>query len=274
MRSEVTRDAETALETAAVALKSSWHERAAAEDRPDVPAWCVLLHVLIHQLEVEVQVGDRVPANIRADQISEGMRRDLAGANAPSESGQAGSAALPAPLNTADRALKIGINGRRPVVLDQSANRPGARSCPRIGQRIEVSVGQGHRLTISVDLSAFAIHGVRQTRVPDCVLRVGAGDNDVVACAERRQVPLQARIDGPADLTLVRAAEGAAKDPAAAVVEEVVIPHIDVVDHAGDLSLTPPLLDMQRANDVGPTLTAKGSDGGVLTTRLAEGKAI
>src|SRR3984957_2212858 len=102
MRSEVTRDAETALETAAVALKRSRHERAAAEDRSDVPAGCVLLHVLIHQLEVEVQVGDRVPANIRANQISEGMRRDEAGANASSDKGQAGSAALPAPPNTAD----------------------------------------------------------------------------------------------------------------------------------------------------------------------------
>ena len=47
------------------------------------------------------------------------------------------------------------------------------------------------------------------------------------------------------------------RDPAAVSVEEAVIPHVDVVDHAGDLGLAPPLLDMQRADDVGPTLTAK-----------------
>src|SRR3984957_20139096 len=112
MRSEVTGDAETSLETAAVALKLSWYERAASQDRPDKRAWCVLLHVLIHQLEVEVQVGDRVPANIRANQIREGVGRDDAGANAPGE-GRADSAALAAPVDSADRAFEIGVEGRR-----------------------------------------------------------------------------------------------------------------------------------------------------------------
>src|ERR1700679_1125948 len=119
MRSEVTGDAETALETSAGALPRSRYERPAAQDRPDIPAWCVLSHVLIHQLEVEVQVGDRVPADVRANQPSEGVGRDDAGANAPAGGDRAESAALTAPLDTADRAFKIGINGRRPVVLDQ-----------------------------------------------------------------------------------------------------------------------------------------------------------
>src|SRR6202044_1791415 len=119
MRSEVTGDAETSLEASAVAIPLSRNERAAAHDRPDIPAWRVLIHVLIHQLEVEVQVGDGVPANVRANQPSEGVGRDDAGANAPAGGDRAESAALTAPLDTADRALKIGINGRRPVVLDQ-----------------------------------------------------------------------------------------------------------------------------------------------------------
>ena len=45
--------------------------------------------------------------------------------------------------------------------------------------------------------------------------------------------------------------------PQPSVLIEAVIPHIDVVDHAGDLGLAPSLLDVQRADDVGPTLTAK-----------------
>src|ERR1700733_13867506 len=143
MRSEVTGDAETALETAAVALKFSWYERAAAQDRPDKRAWCVLLHVLIHQLEVEVQVGDRVPANIRANQIREGVGRDDAGPNAPGE-GREDSAALAAPVDSADRAFEIGVEGRRPVVLEQRANRPRARRRPAIGQRVEVGIAQDH----------------------------------------------------------------------------------------------------------------------------------
>ena len=72
-----------------------------------------------------------------------------------------------------------------------------------------------------------------------------------------RQVELHARIDAPADLALLRFAGGEAGDPAAGSLEVIVIPHIDIMDHAGNLGLSPPLLDMQRADDVGPTLTAK-----------------
>ena len=82
MRSEVTGDAETALEAAAVALPLPGHERAGAQDRPDKRGGPILVHVLIHQLEVEVQVGDRVPANVRADELGDGVGRKDAGADA------------------------------------------------------------------------------------------------------------------------------------------------------------------------------------------------
>src|ERR1700722_4587597 len=150
MRSEVTGDAETTLETAAVGLPSVREERAGVQDRPDQSAGGILVHVLIHQLEVEVEVGDRVPANVRADQVSEGMGRDNAGADGAA--GRKERPVLVAPVDTAARAFEIGVDGRRPVVLDQPANRPRARGRPRIGQRIEVSVGQGHWLTVSIDL--------------------------------------------------------------------------------------------------------------------------
>ena len=51
-------------------------------DCPDIPAGRILAYVLIHQLEVEVQVGDRVPANVRTHQIRERVRRDDARADA------------------------------------------------------------------------------------------------------------------------------------------------------------------------------------------------
>src|ERR1700683_3309366 len=120
MRSEVASDAETTLETSAVALPLSRNERAAAQDRPDIPAWCVLSHVLIHQLEVEVQVGDRVPADVRANEPSEGVGRDLAGADGAR--GREHRSVLTAPLDTADRGFEIGVDGRRPVVLSQHGN--------------------------------------------------------------------------------------------------------------------------------------------------------
>src|SRR5580704_7708867 len=97
MRSEVTRNAETALEARTRALPRARNESAGVVDRSNVPAWRVLLHVLIHQLEVEVQVGDRVPADIRANQPSEGVGRDLAGADrAPQAQGRP---ALVAPVD-------------------------------------------------------------------------------------------------------------------------------------------------------------------------------
>ena len=137
MRSEVTGDADTALETAAVALPGSRNERAGIEDRPDKRVGSFLADGLIHQLEVEVEVGDRVPANVRANEPSEGVGREDAGANAPG-GGRADSAAHTAPEDLADGAFKVGINGRRPMVLQQAGNGPGGRGRPRVGQRIEV----------------------------------------------------------------------------------------------------------------------------------------
>src|SRR5271156_2034092 len=133
MRSEVTSDAETSLEARARALERARNESAGVVDGSNVPARRILLHVLIHQLEVEVQVGDRVPADVRANEPSEGVGRDDAGANAPAGGGRAESAALTAPLDTADRAFEIGIDGRRPVVLKQAGHGPSARGRPVIG---------------------------------------------------------------------------------------------------------------------------------------------
>src|SRR5580698_4203020 len=261
MRSEVTGDAETALEAAAVALPSSGNEGTGVEDRSDVPARRVLLHVLIHQLEVEVQVGDRVPADVRADQVSEGVGRNLAGADGTSW--REHRPALVAPVDSTDRGLEIGVEGRGPVMLQQAGDRPCAWGGPLIGQRIEVSVRHVHRLTIAVDLPVLTILGVRQTRIPDGVLGVGAGEQNVVTRAERRQVNLHAGVDAPTDLALARGAASRAggytgSDSAGVRAEVAVIPDVDIVDHAGDLRLAPSLLDMQRADDVGPTLTAIG----------------
>ena len=80
MRSEITGDADTALKTAAVALPGSRKERASVEDRPDKRGGSFLAHGLIHQLEVEVEVGDRVPANIRPNAPSKRAGRKHAGA--------------------------------------------------------------------------------------------------------------------------------------------------------------------------------------------------
>ena len=63
-----------------------------------------------------------------------------------------------------------------------------------------------HRLAVAVDLAVLAPHHVRQTRVPDRALGVGAGDEGVVAGAERRQVDLHAGVDAPADLVVLSVA--------------------------------------------------------------------
>ena len=71
------------------------------------------------------------------------------------------------------------------------------------------------------------------------------------------QVEFDASINTPADLGLARAASGKTGDPARVRCVEAVVPDVDVMDHAGDLRLAPTLLDVQRADDVGPALTAE-----------------
>src|SRR5215471_13288621 len=72
MRSEVTGDAEPAGEAVRVAVPIARHEElvrlAPVVDRAEEAARLVLVRALVHQLEVEVQVGDRVPADIGANQ--------------------------------------------------------------------------------------------------------------------------------------------------------------------------------------------------------------
>src|ERR1700677_4883943 len=254
MRSEVPGDTDTALETAAVTIPGSWDERAGIEDRPDNRVGFILAHALIHQLEVEVEVGDRVPANIRAKEPSDGMGREDAGADA------AHIAVHAAPVDLADGGFEIGINGRRPVVLKQPADGPGGRARPRVGQRIEERVGQKDLLAISVDLPVLTVLRVRNTRIPGCVLGVGASEQDVVTSGENPipglQVDLHAGVDTPTDLVHLRVAAADSGEPAGGSAEVVGILHVDVVDHAGDLGLAPSLLEMQRADDVRPFLTA------------------
>src|ERR1700722_1172059 len=72
LRSEVTGDAETAGETVAVASPVAGHEDRAANtagvvNSAEESARRRLCRPLIHQLEVEVEVGNRVPAQVRAD---------------------------------------------------------------------------------------------------------------------------------------------------------------------------------------------------------------
>src|SRR3984957_21016568 len=118
-RSEVTGDAETALETVAVAFPLPRNERAGVEDRPDKRVGSFLADGCIHQLEVEVEVGDRVPADIRANEPSEGAGREHAGADATH------TAVHAAPADSADRAFEIGIDGRGPGGPGGPAKRPG-----------------------------------------------------------------------------------------------------------------------------------------------------
>ena len=91
-------------------------------------------------------------------------------------------------------------------MLDQGRDRPRGRLRPRVGYWVEERVLHEHRLTVAVHLAVFAPHHVRQTRVPDGALGVGAGDEDVVAGAERGQVDLHAGVDAPADLVVLRVA--------------------------------------------------------------------
>src|SRR5208282_3639849 len=68
LRSEVTGDAETASEAAAVAFPVARGKDLVINIvGPDEAAGLGLVRVLIHQLEVEVEVGDRVPADVGAD---------------------------------------------------------------------------------------------------------------------------------------------------------------------------------------------------------------
>jgi hypothetical protein len=71
-RSEVTGDAEAAGEPVADAMPIAGHEDhvrlAPVVDRPEEAVRRRLVRALIHELEVEVQVVDRVPAEVGADQ--------------------------------------------------------------------------------------------------------------------------------------------------------------------------------------------------------------
>ncbi len=148
-------------------------------------------------------------------------------------------------------------------MLEQPRDRPCRRRGPRIGQWIEERVGELHRLAVAVSLTVLAPHPVRQTRVPRRAPRVGAGQDDVVSRAERRQVDFHTRINGPPDLVLLVVAArkaGEAAPPRSQVgVEDCAIgagADIDVMDHARNLGLAPALLDMQGPDDVRPFLAA------------------
>src|ERR1700677_3952226 len=142
-RSEVTGDAETARETSADALPTTRHEglvlRAKIFDGSKKPGWRRLDRALIHQLEVEVEVGDRVPAEIRADEPAERARRYRAQrslTNLAARRQGIAAAAHAAPPDAADRPFEIGVELLVEVMLEQRRDRPGGGHRPRVGQWI------------------------------------------------------------------------------------------------------------------------------------------
>ncbi len=78
---------------------------------------------------------------------------------------------------------------------------------PLVGDRVEERVSEEHRLTVAVGLAVLAPHSIEETGVPDRVLGIDAGQNEVVASAEHPtpslQVELHARVDRPADLVVL-----------------------------------------------------------------------
>src|SRR5208337_1428877 len=191
---------------------------------------------------------------------------------------QVAAAAHVAPFDPADRAFEIDVELRSEVVLEQAADRPRGRLRPPVGERVEVGVRRIPRLAVAVDLAVLAPHHVRQTRVPERALGVGAGEQDVVACAPRRQQELPAGVDAPADLLLLAVA-GSQAGKAAAEIEaraadarEIVVPdgaHVDVMDDAGHLSLAPTLGDVNVADEVGPALPAVEDARGIVVADRA-----
>src|SRR5208337_2610743 len=275
LRSEVTGDAETAGEAVRGAMPLAGREDCPANiakiiDRAEEAARPLLVRALIHQLEVEVQVGDRVPADVGADDPAPRTLRQRAlggldNRTARQPECESAAATHVAPVELAVRALEIQVELWGEVVLEQRGDRPGGRLRPLVGERVEERVSHIHGLAVAVDLAVLAPHSVRQARVPHRVLGVGAGDQEVVAGAEGRQVDLDAGVDAPACLGFLTVAggEGVAEHAEAAAQEggvllEPVRLDIDVVHHTRDLGLAPALGDVQVANDVGPTLAAEG----------------
>src|SRR5271170_4679591 len=116
-------------------------EKTRLGDGPDEAGGRGLVRALVHQLKVEVEVGDWVPAEIRAnDPARRGFRQSalerLRGA--ASEAVDVAAAALVAPQQLADRAFKVRIELRREVVLEYAGDRPCGRRRPLVGQRVEV----------------------------------------------------------------------------------------------------------------------------------------
>ena len=170
------------------------------------------------------------------------------------------AAALVAPVDAADRPFEVDVELRREVMLEQGADRPRGRRRPLVGQRVEVGVGQLHRLAVAVDLAVLTPHAVRQTRVPHRVLGVGAGDQEGVARAERGRLnDTPASTPQPVLFSEALQSTGQPRRKADADrVIVVVVLDVDLMQNAGHLSLAPALLDVQRADDVGPALAAEG----------------
>src|SRR5208337_183205 len=118
LRSEVTGDAETAGEAARVAVPvADIEDPAVGVPRPDEAARPVLVRALIHQLEVEVEVGDRIPADVRADDIAPRTLRQRAVDGLDDRTSrqtqrEVAAAAHVAPVELAVRALEIHVELR------------------------------------------------------------------------------------------------------------------------------------------------------------------
>src|SRR5580698_7122119 len=126
LRSEVTGDAETAGKTVTNALPAARLEERAARPAQVVnsakePAWRCLDCALIHQFEVKVQVGDRIPANVGSNNPAKRVRRHRAARGLTDKAARqrdAAAAAHVAPVHAEDRSFEIGVEGRRPVMLE------------------------------------------------------------------------------------------------------------------------------------------------------------
>src|SRR6202453_4168420 len=115
-------------------------------------------------------------------------------------------------------------------------NRPHGRLRPSHAIGVQVGVGDRHLLTVAVDGAFLTPHPIRETRVPSRMLGVRAGEGNLVARTELRQIEADARVDAPTPGLLNGAGE--ARDG-------------DIMPEAGHLRRTPTLRDLDVGDGVG-----------------------
>ena len=121
-------------------------------------------------------------------------------------------------------------------MVDFGRNRPSRWCRPKVvARRILVGICERHLLAVAVGHAEFAIHSVGKTRVPNRIPGPGAGDQELIARAEGRQVEGDACIDAPAFLLLLKSIEAG---------------DVDIVTDARHLSRPPTLNDLQVADEI------------------------